>query len=144
MKFPAPETIFFCLVTGAALGGLFLLLQWVRVLLRAGKFLTAFLDLLYCCLCAAAVFMCALAVDHGRLRLVQVLFQAVGAWAAVGALGPFIQQLAFGMRRIFGRVSGLFKRAGAFFGSLFLGKRASTAKNAKKTRQKGKKQQKKT
>ncbi len=144
MKSLTPELIFFCLGTGAALGCLFLLFQGARLLLGAGKLLTALLDVVYCCICAAVVFLCALAVDHGRLRLVQALFQAVGAWAAIGALGPFVQGLAAVVRKIFGRVSALFKRAGAFFGSHLRRRRAPARKNGEKTRQKGKKQQKKT
>ena len=77
----ALPTAFFCLATGAALGCLFLLCKVARILLHAGKLCTAALDVLFCSFAAAAAFLCALAVDHGRPRFFQLFFRA---WA----LGP--------------------------------------------------------
>lgn len=140
----AGAVAFFCLGTGAALGCLWLLFQAVRILLRAGKPLTALLDILYCCLCGTAVFLCALAVDHGRLRLFQAALQLLGGWAAVAALGPFVSRAAGALQKIFRRVSGVFRSAGAFLGSRFHRRRPRKGKKAEKTGKKGKKQQKKT
>lgn len=78
----------FCLATGAAMGCLFLLLRVFRIFLCAGKLLTAATDVIFCCVCAVAVFLCALAVDRGRLRLLQVVGQAIGAWAFVTVFEP--------------------------------------------------------
>lgn len=90
---------FFCLGTGAALGLLFLLIKAVRLALRGGKLLTAIFDLLFGIFCGAAMFLCALAVDKGRMRLFQAGLQLAGAWAAVVALDPFISGLGMAIRR---------------------------------------------
>ncbi len=144
MSAGAPAVLFFCLGTGAALGCLFLLFRAVRILAHAGKLLTALLDVLFCCLCAAVVFLCALAVDKGRLRLFQAAPQALGAWAAVTALDPFVAGLAEGVRKIFCKVSGLFRKGKAFLTSHFRRRKPLAAKKAGKTGRKRKKQQKKT
>lgn len=140
----APAAFFFCLATGAALGCLFLLFQAARILLCAGKPATAALDLLYCCVCAAAVFLCALAVDRGRLRLLQVLAQLLGGWAAVTALGPFTAGLAEAVRKIFCKVSGFFRGICSFFSGHFRAWRGKIRKNRGKTRKKPEKAKKKT
>lgn len=144
MSAGAPAVTFFCLGTGAALGCLFLLFRVLRILLRAGKLLTAFLDILCCCLCALVVFLCALAVDKGRLRFFQAGLQLLGGWAAVTALGPFVAGLAEKVRKIFSRLSLLFRRGRAFLVSHFRRRRPARAKKPKKTRRKGKKLPKKT
>ena len=82
MSGQALPLVFFCLATGAAMGCLFLLFQGVGILLGAKKLGTALLDLVFCCLCGGFVFLCALAVDSGRLRLYQAALQGLGAWAA--------------------------------------------------------------
>ena len=71
------------------MGCLFLLFQGVGILLGAKKLGTALLDLVFCCLCGGFVFLCALAVDSGRLRLYQAALQGLGAWAAAASLGPW-------------------------------------------------------
>lgn len=144
MSAGAPAVLFFCLGTGAALGCLFCLFQAARILLRAGKLLTAALDVLFCCLCAVSVFLCALAVDHGRLRLVQVLLQALGAWSAVAALGPLMSGAAERVRKIFGRLSALLRKAGGFVAPHFRRRRRAPAKKREKTRKKRQKPKKKT
>ncbi len=83
-------TIFFCLATGCALGMLFLLLKALRLGLSAGKILTAVLDVLFGIICGAVVFLAALAVDKGRLRLLQAVLQMAGAWAAITAFDPAV------------------------------------------------------
>lgn len=138
------RALFFCLATGAALGCLLLLFQAARILLHAGKLLTAVLDVLYCCLCALTVFLCALAVDHGRLRLFQAGFQLLGGWAAVAAFGPFVSGLAKWMRKIFCKVSGLFRKGWSFLTSHFHRRKPKAAKKAGKTARKPKKAKKKT
>lgn len=77
------EIIVFSLATGACLGVLYLLFLLVRLLFAGGKAFTALCDLLFCALCAVAVFLCALAVAQGRLRAVQAFFQLLGGWAMV-------------------------------------------------------------
>ncbi len=121
-----------------------MLFRAVRILLHAGKLLTAFLDVLYCCLCAFTVFLCALAVDHGRLRLFQAVFQLLGGWAAAAALGPFVGRAARWARKIFCKVSAVFRRAGAFLGPHFRRRKGKAAKRRGKTGKKLKKAQKKT
>lgn len=109
--------LFFCLATGAAMGILFLAFKGARLLLGAGKALTFCLDAVFCCLCGVVVFLCALALDHGRFRLFQAVFQGIGAWAAVAALDPFVGGLARVLKKIFRRIRGAFRRAGGFLGS---------------------------
>ena len=82
----------FSLASGAALGCLFLLFRGFSRLLGLKKLGTALLDVLFGGLAGGFVFLCALAVDSGRLRLYQVLPQALGAWAAVTALGPWTRR----------------------------------------------------
>lgn len=100
--------VFFCLATGAALGCLFLLCRTVCGFLRLGKWGVAAVDLLFCCFCGGFVFLCALAVDSGRLRLYQAGLQSLGAWAAVAALGPWQRKAVRVLEMIFCKVRKLF------------------------------------
>ncbi len=100
--------VFFCLLTGCALGVLFLLLKALRLSLSAGRLLTALLDAAFGTVCGGVVFLTALAVDKGRLRLMQALLQVLGAWGAIAALDPLacllgrgIRSLALKLRRAF-------------------------------------------
>lgn len=136
--------VFFCLATGAALGCLFLLCKVLRILLHAGKLCTAALDLLYCCFCAAAVFLCALAVDRGRLRVFQVVLQLAGGWAAVAALDPFVSSAARGIRFLFCKVLAFFRKRTAFLAGHFHRKRPAEKKRKGKRGRKAKKAKKKT
>src|SRR5699024_10130286 len=94
----------FSLASGAALGCLFLLFRGFSRLLGLKKLGTALLDVLFGGLAGGFVFLCALAVDSGRLRLYQVLPQALGAWAAVTALGPWTRRGAGALQKIFCRL----------------------------------------
>lgn len=138
------ELLFFCLAAGAALGCLLLLFRVVRILTHAGKFLTALLDILYCCLCTLVVFLCALAVDRGRLRLLQALLQLLGGWAVVTALGPFVSGAARRLKKIFCKVSSFFRKRWGILVSHFRPKKRKPAKNRKKDGKKAKKTGKKT
>ena len=82
----------FCLATGAALGCLFLLFQGMSQLLGLKKLGAALVDVLFCCLCGGFVFLCALAVDSGRLRLYQAALQGRGAWCGEAAFGPLARR----------------------------------------------------
>lgn len=134
-----PAVIFFCLATGAAMGALYLLFGVLRALLGAGKLLTFFLDLLFCCLCGTAVFLCALAVGKGRLRAVQVLFQALGGWAAVASLGPFVGAVTRLLQKIFWKLTALLRRFRGFLRAHFRLHRKKTGENRRKTAKKPKK-----
>lgn len=107
--------VFFCLATGAALGCLFLLFRGFAALLGLKKWGTAAMDLLVCCVCGGAVFLCALAVDSGRLRLYQAALQGLGAWAAVKALGPWIVGGARRLKNIFWKLWALLAGRMGFF-----------------------------
>ena len=144
MKGVTGELLFFCLGTGAALGCLFLLFQAARILCHAGKLGTALLDILYCCLTGTAVFLCALAVDRGRLRLLQVLLQLLGGWAAVTALGPFVSGIARRLEKIFRKISGFFRKKCRILTSHFPRKKPKSAKKPEKTWKIRKKPKKKT
>lgn len=134
----------FCLATGAALGCLFLLFKILRILLDAGKLCTALLDLLYCCLCGTAVFLCALAVDRGRPRLFQALLQGLGGWAAIETLDPFVTGAARRVEKFFRKVFGFFSRWIGIFAGYFIGKIPRKKKRRRKRDEKAKKAKKKT
>lgn len=112
----AVELAVFCLGTGAAMGCLFLLFKAVRILLSAGKVLTALLDVIFCCVCAVVVFLCALAIANGRLRLYQAVGQAVGAWAAVALLDGIVVRVARVLTAVRDRCVGFFNKCCEYFG----------------------------
>lgn len=136
--------VFFCLATGAALGCLFLLFSAICLAFHAGKPVRALLDILYCCLCAGVVFLCALAVDHGRLRMLQAVCQLLGGWAVVTALSPFVSGVAMRLRKIFCKVSAFFRKGCAFLTAHFRRQKPKPAKKRKKTGKRPKKAKKKT
>lgn len=92
--------VFLCLLTGCGLGVLFLALKALRLSLSAGRLLTAALDTAFGIICGAVVFLTALAVDKGRLRLLQALLQILGAWGAVAALDPLACLIGRGIRAL--------------------------------------------
>ncbi len=102
--------VFFCLFSGMALGGLFLLFKMLRLLFGLGKWSVALLDFLYCCLCALAVFLCALAVDKGRLRFLQAGLQLAGWLGVVFAFDPFLSGAARCLYRGGKRLGSFFSR----------------------------------
>ena len=114
----------FSLASGAALGCLFVLFRSFSRLLGLKKLGTALLDVLFGGLAGGFVFLCALAVDSGRLRLYQVLPQALGAWAAVTALGPWTRRGAGALQKIFCRLWRLLGAAAGFLRGLFGQERA--------------------
>lgn len=136
--------LFFCLATGAALGCLFLLFQGFCQLLGGGKWMLALLDLLFGVLAGGWVFLCALAVDRGFLRLYQVVFQGLGAWACVTALWPLMTRGIGGLKKIFCKVGALLRKGGSILLGLFPKGRAPKGKDRKKTRKKKKNPRKKT
>lgn len=133
----------FCLASGAALGCLFLLCKALRLLLGMKKWSVAVLDVVFCCFCATAVFLCALAVDRGRLRLFQLCFQALGAWTAVVALDAPVSWLVARVRKIFCKLSAAFHRFGGILRAHFPKKPVSKAKKPQKRNKKAKKAKKK-
>lgn len=139
-----PAVVFFCLLTGAALGVLYLAFGVLRTMLGAGKLLTFFCDLLFCCLCGAAVFLCALAVGKGRLRAVQALFQLLGGWAVVVLLGPFVGAATRLLKKFFWKVCTLFRKFRDFLKAHFRVRRKKIGKKPGKTAKRPKKSRKKT
>lgn len=134
----------FCLAAGAALGCLFLLCKALRLALGLGPWATALVDVLFCLVCGAVSFLCALAVDQGRLRLFQAVFQGLGAWAAIAGLDPLAAGAARAAKGFFRRGRAVL-REGKTFG---LGHSPAGAgqgsKNRKKFREKPEKAKKKT
>lgn len=96
-----PRVLFFCLATGAGMGALYAVFSGVRALLRAGKLLTAVLDVLFCLVCGTVVFLCALAVDKGRLRAYQAGPQLLAGWAAAVTLEPFVRGAVLNLQKLF-------------------------------------------
>ena len=95
-----------CLFTGAMLGGVFLGLKLLGLLLRGGRLFTFFSDLLFGLICALTAFVVALAVDSGRLRMFQAALQCLGAWGTIVALDPLLSGFAARLRRVAGRLGG--------------------------------------
>ena len=95
----ALRCVFLCLAVGAVLGGLFLIFKLLRILLGLGKVGTAVLDMIFCAVCSAVVFLCALAVDKGRLRFFQAGLHLLGAFSVILALDPFVSGTAAGLRK---------------------------------------------
>lgn len=137
-------TVSFCLSTGAALGCLFLLFRVAAWLLGMGKLGTGVLDLLFCCLCGGAVFLCALAVDSGRLRLYQAALQGVGAWAVIAFFGPWARRLALWLPRRFCKLWKVLGRPAGFLTGHFHAKKEAGKHPEKKRGKNKKKQRKKT
>ena len=73
---------------------------------------------------AALSSLCALAVDSGRLRLYQVLPQALGAWAAVTALGPWTRRGGGALQKIFAAFGAFLGVAAGFLRAFFGQERA--------------------
>lgn len=144
MKGQVFPVLFFCLATGAAMGCLFLLFRGVSLLLGLRRLGTALLDLLCCCLCGAWVFLCALAVDNGRLRLYQAALQGLGAWSAVAALGPFLRRGLALLKKILRGLWGLLDKGGRILRGHFPDEKGPGEVPEKKRGKKQKKQRKKT
>lgn len=129
-----------CLWTGAALGAVFLALKLVRMLLRGGRLMTVFFDFGFCLLCSGAVFLCALAVDKGRLRLAQGVLQGLGAWGAVAALDPFVVGLAALIRRLGAKIRAAALRPGIWIRKWVMGKATKIFQKIQAKPRKSKKQ----
>lgn len=99
-----------CLFTGALMGGVFLGLKLLGLLLRGGRIFTFFSDLFFGLFCAVTAFLVALAVDSGRLRLFQAALQCLGAWGAIAALGPLLNSAAAKLRKAARRMDSAIRR----------------------------------
>lgn len=104
------ESIFLCLLTGAALGLLYLLCRAVKLAIGFGKIGEAILDILFCAAGAIVFFLVALAMDKGRIRFFQVAFQLAGFTASILALGPFVVTVSKFVNIIFKRFSKFLSR----------------------------------
>lgn len=124
--------IFLCLSAGAALGCLFLLLKLVRILLGTGKIAEAVCDILFCLISTLVTFLCALAVDHGRLRFFQAALELVGGFSVVLALDPFLSGLAKKLYIIFCRIGAFFGKRLGFLVPHFKKKKRKKAKIRRK------------
>lgn len=144
MRGQALPVAVFCLATGAALGCLFLLFRGLSCLLGLKKWAAALLDALFCCLCGGFVFLCALAMDAGRLRLYQAALQALGAWCAVTALGPLWSRCTAALRKTFCRLWGLLAGTAGILRGFFHAGKGRRGLPGKKTGKKRKKPRKRT
>ena len=119
----------FSLASGAALGCLFLLFRSFSRLLGLKKLGTALLDVLFGGLAGG---------------LYQVLPRALGAWAAVTALGPWTRRGAGALQKIFCRLWRLLGAAAGFLRGLFRAGKGPKGYRGKFSGKKGKKHEKKT
>ena len=99
-----------CLFTGGLLGGVYLVLKILRLLLGGGRFMQAVMDVLFCLLWTLVAFICALALDKGRLRFVQVVLQIIGAWGVTASLNPLVLGTANLIRRAKRKCEGILHR----------------------------------
>lgn len=136
--------VFLCLATGAGMGALFLACKVLRVLFGLGKWSTAILDVFFCLVCTLVVFLCALAIDKGRLRFYQAGLQGIGGICLVLVLDPFVSGIAGGIHRVFLRLFARGKRILSRFKGFFVRFCGKRGKKIKKRRKKGAKPQKKT
>lgn len=136
------RVLFFSLATGAALGAAWALLRGVCRLLGLGPLAAGFCEGLFGCLAGGFVFLCALAVDSGRLRLYQALPQALGAWAAAAALSSLSQKAGSSLRKSFCRLWAFWAGASGFVRGLFPAGRGPERSRGKKTGKKPKKAEK--
>ena len=141
---PVAETLFFCLATGALMGCAFLAQRAAACLLGLGALGASVLDALFGVVCGGFVFLCALAVDSGSLRLYQAALQGLGAWAAVVALGPCCRRGARGLRKSFRFLLAQWGRGWLKLRGLFPAGKAPRGKGRKKRRKNTKKQRKNT
>lgn len=132
----AAELAVLCLGTGAAMGCLFLLFKMFEILVGASKLMTAVLDVIFCCVCAAVVFLCALVVADGRLRLYQAVGQGVGAWAAVTLLDGAAVRAARLLAAAAEKIVGIFNKCFAVFSVGFQHGGRVVRKKKKKTEEK--------
>ncbi len=123
---------FFCLATGAALGCLFLLFRGISLLLGLGRLATGLFDAVFCCLCGGIVFLCALAVDNGHLRLYQAVLQGLGAWCVVVALGPWVRKGSQALKKFLGRFGPFWWEEQASCGGFFQQERPPRDNRGKK------------
>lgn len=144
MRSQVLPVLFFCLATGAAMGCLFLLFRGVARLLGLGRVGTAVADLLFCCLCGGFVFLCALAVDSGRLRLYQAALQLLGAWSVVVSLGPWVRRGALAVKKFFEGLFAFLAGKKGFLRGLLPARKGPGEQRGKKPGKKPKKQRKKT
>lgn len=100
MTAPLLPAVSLCLLTGSALGLLYLLLKAIRLSFSTGRFSTALLDILFGLTCGVVVFLTALAVDKGRLRFLQAASQLLAAWATLTALDPLATALGLALRKL--------------------------------------------
>lgn len=124
-----------CLFSGVLLGLAFLAFKLLRVMLGLGRWAAAFLDVLFCLLCALTAFLCALVLDKGRLRLFQAALQLLGGWGAAAALDPLVERAAELIKTVGKKLSGLILKPFKFLGKKLAKtspKRAGKAAKGKK------------
>ncbi len=98
MRDLALRCTFLCLISGAGLGAVFLFCKVLRLGLGLRKWAVAVLDILFCLFSSLVVFLCALAIDSGRLRLFQAALQLTGGISVVLVFDPFVSKGARGLR----------------------------------------------
>lgn len=88
------ESIILFLSVGVVLGLIFLLIKVLKIVLGIKKIGEAVLDIILCLLSAVVVFLCALALDGGKLRFFQVFLHIIGALSVIWILDPMVQGIA--------------------------------------------------
>ena len=89
----ALEQVLGCVLSGAVLGVLFLLLKICRHIFLLKKISVALLDILFCMAASLTVFLFALAIDFGRLRFLQIALQCIGFLSVRLTLDPLVEKI---------------------------------------------------
>ena len=113
------------------------------MLLAGGKALKALFDLLFGAAAGGFVFLCALAVDRGFLRLYQAVFQAWASGRRSGAWDGWVEGAVRFLQKIFGRFLALWARLGRFLRGHFPRPKGPGENRGKKNRKKDEKTEKK-
>lgn len=88
------ESIILFLGVGVGFGAIFLLMKVMKIVLGIKKIGEAVLDIILCLISTIVIFLCALALDGGKIRLLQLLLHGIGALAVIWLLDPLVQGMA--------------------------------------------------
>ena len=99
------EIVFFCLVSGAFIGLFHIILKIIKTIFAMRKIGETVLDILFCALSAVIVFLCAYAIDMGRLRFVQAALQIIGVFSVFLVINPIVNVISNRVNIIFSAIS---------------------------------------
>jgi len=99
------KIVFFCLVNGTFIGLFYIVLRIIKTIFCMRKIGEAVLDILFCAVSTVMVFLCAYAVDMGRLRFIQVALQIIGVFSVFLVINPVVTVISNRVNIIFLAIS---------------------------------------